>query len=486
MRRFLIHKYDSSVDVWDGTVGTVPPVGSDGKIHITKCSEWAAIAASSDTFSGKTVVLDKDLDFSRVCYFNNIGDYKEFPSKAKFSGAFDGRNHIINLGFVVGGMFWEVSTVRNIFVTASSVSNTPASISFSSPSFPTYAEKCWGAVAAYCYGSADNCHNLGVNFRADLQYDLNAIVWKVGGVIGYSNVSGGYYPHIFGCTNQASLYVNDYASSVLLGGIIGYSNIWTHSTVGLCWNSRPLTAYSAVSVADLYVGGIEGGESGTGPIRVCANTGNLIAGTGKMGGIMGSYGQYNESYDMLNCFNSGSLLAVSPSRNYPSDVGGIVPYGGGDAGWYCSQNVNIGNVNAGSSNSKAVDTQGWYGNPNPREYFYAPAGIVAATVHRTANQINNAEDLPLCTMIPVPQRAIINKPVEMTITIFPKLNKAKNLVITLTSPSGIVKTIVNEVKTAMVFPEAGTWKVSQPNVYLDPYDYYDIGWEKYFVEVQSS
>ncbi len=93
-----------AVDVWDGTVGTVP-AASNNVITITTGAQLAALAASVNSgtdYAAYTVRLGDDINLNNLAW-TPIGRFFQYPSawvpnpgNKAFSGIFDGAGHTIS------------------------------------------------------------------------------------------------------------------------------------------------------------------------------------------------------------------------------------------------------------------------------------------------------------------------------------------------------------------------------------------------------
>lgn len=184
-------------DTWDGTADTSWYNDSNPEFVISTAEELAGFAKLVDdgnTFEGKTIKLDKDLDLyvegengESVC-FNPIGSYRKDLS---FKGTFDGQGYTISNmsqntwaldnGYEYGdlglGLFGKVrnATIKNLTMDNASISGESAIC---------------GTVAATAYGECtfDNItvKNSQVN---DYQYYAGGIVGWASGNHTYKNIN---------------------------------------------------------------------------------------------------------------------------------------------------------------------------------------------------------------------------------------------------------------------------------------------------------
>lgn len=189
---------------------------AEGVYHILNAyglEDFSAAVNGGNTFNGKTVVLDKDIDMTDVNH-TPIGGLVSYPS-VTFDGIFDGKNHVISnmttsdntanyacaglFGSLLGGIVKNV-TLKNVNITSTH-----------------YA----GGICAYSSSSTtqiENCHVIGgaITSAPELigsEYDNGD---KVGGILGIDSESG----VIKDCTVEG-LTIIAYRD---LGGIAGATN----------------------------------------------------------------------------------------------------------------------------------------------------------------------------------------------------------------------------------------------------------------------
>lgn len=142
----------------------------DGKYHIATVAEltdWAALVNGGNDFSGKTVVLEDDVDLTGA----------EWTSVGPFRGTFDGQGNTISNLTVNGtecvGLFGSVvGTIKNVVLDTASITG----------------NHYVGGIAGYAYGEISGCTVKNVTITAtpnevsDGIYDNGD---KVGGIVGY-------------------------------------------------------------------------------------------------------------------------------------------------------------------------------------------------------------------------------------------------------------------------------------------------------------
>ncbi len=201
-------------DKWDGTTDTTWYNDTDTEFVINTAEQFAGFSALVDggnTFEGKEITLDCDLDLSNTKCFEPIGSYRKDTA---FKGTFDGQGHaIVNMsqntwaldnGYYYGdlglGLFGlvEDATIKNLVMDGAEISGESAIC---------------GTIAATAYGKC-TFENITVKNSnvADYQY-------YAGGIVGWAS---GEHQYI-NCNVDASTTVaaqwGDFDNSI--GGVIG-------------------------------------------------------------------------------------------------------------------------------------------------------------------------------------------------------------------------------------------------------------------------
>jgi hypothetical protein len=173
--------------LWDGTQ-EAPAIDAEGNVLIENPAQLAGLAqlvTAGDTFQGKTITLDCDIDMGEA-EWKPIGG--EYGSKGTFfKGTFDGQGHSIanmqitefdQVASAYGrAMFYELSdgaVVKNLNVVEPDVFN----------EYGYLTGNVYGAVAAYAYGNVtfENVHVRGGRLLG---------FGKVGGILGMAADSNG-------------------------------------------------------------------------------------------------------------------------------------------------------------------------------------------------------------------------------------------------------------------------------------------------------
>lgn len=257
-----------------------------------------------DSFQGKTIVLEGDLDLSGIDWepigtisftVSGVDDevYK-ITSNHTFEGTFDGKGHVISGltcedSFGGSGLFGCSSGVLKDFTLEGTVTGKHVT----------------AGVAAIASGTIS-----GVTNKVSVTAAGNCIGGIVGDAMGDLK--------LVDCHNQGTIS-NGHAisdkSTGRVGGIIGRVDVGRKVLIEACSNAGALTGYQ-------YVGGIAGGVFGNATIDSCCNTGNLEGisfGKVYLGGITGKLGDGT----IANCYNTGSLTDNHWNDGHIRAVGGI-------------------------------------------------------------------------------------------------------------------------------------------------------------------
>lgn len=237
---------ESTADAWDGTSDTTWYNDSASEFHINTAEQLAGLAElvnGGNSFGGKTVYLDQDIDLSNKEWTSiGIGGI----GSRSFSGVFDGQNHIVSnltsrssttyyhglFGIVDGG------TIQNLSIIDADVYSNDTSLHMG-----ILADWLHGGAVFHCYtsGSAENVSG-------------NKLM---GGLIGQCT-SGS---KIIGCGSDAAIishYYDDgdnYSDCDTVGGLIGqWENATADSLISDCWFGGSISC----EFADSGVGGILG------------------------------------------------------------------------------------------------------------------------------------------------------------------------------------------------------------------------------------
>lgn len=342
--------------------------------HITDPAQLLALAklVSGDaatgvtepvSFEGKTLILDNDIDLSRLAnsedgtydammalsdggrtynWSSRIGESAELP----FSGTFDGAGHAItglhiesdNTGQALFG-YVKNATIKNLTVyadikggddTAAVVSNAESSVfeNITVEGRISVKGSCGAAIAAVAAGKGNfsNCIN-----RANITVD-SKLTSDAAGICGTVKKSADNEYSFYKCFNEGEISGSKYAA-----GIVS-SYLSAAGDISYCGNRGHIEVYSDTLKATTTTGAIVGGIIGYGSpdssnvkVSYCYNAGNIeghayvasVSDTISIGGIAGSSNSISHSY------NTGSVKAevksstVSTGKSLGS-AGGIV------------------------------------------------------------------------------------------------------------------------------------------------------------------
>ena len=266
-----------------GFVDYTPAVDENGVYQIATAEEmlWFAETVNGGNNAIKGV-LTADIDLSDVNW-PGIGK----NSSTRFSGSFDGQNHVVTFkdanwgvfGFVKGtsGTYVEIKNI----ITEGTVKRTPV-------------------VHDVIYATIENCIN-----RANVN---NANENYVGGIVGGVNSNGWKMDSgvkIINCSNEGNISANKQ-----VGGILGYSQ--TRTIVDGCSNKGEISGLTDV-------GGIVGylqNAKEYAEVKNCYNLGK-VTGSSATAGIVGNL--YN-SAKIINCYNAGESAYAITGNFYNNTV----------------------------------------------------------------------------------------------------------------------------------------------------------------------
>lgn len=308
--------------------------------NVNDLKKFAESVNAGESYAGKTVTLNVDLDISGIANWDPIGNGsrsgKTYTGDA-FNGTFDGKGNTIK-GLTISsttgadaalGLFGVVDggVVKNLVLTDVKIDVT----------------------ASECAGGA-----IGLMVNNSLA-DKITVSGKVkanrgnGGIVGRMTVSG----TISNCINNADITATGTGGNT--GGIVGaayYTETGKEMTIDNCANNGAVKGYNGV-------GGIVGLSSANVDSCVNSNTAEVIGNGFSIGGIVGEQQNYGS---ILDCKNDGDIVNNGSNTGY--GTGGIVGwirYNGAEASYPQKEIVEvIGNINNGSI-SGASDAGGIIG-----------------------------------------------------------------------------------------------------------------------------
>ena len=246
-------------------------------------------------YSGTTVFLDSDIDFSGRA-FEPIG-----TSTNHFNGVFYGQGYIIsNLKFnstsQYTGLFGasEGTSIKNVVLdSSSSFENSNASHSNSAY---------LGGIIGYCYSNRNQCvventvNMASITFTGDTNGNL-----YLGGIAGYLfSSSSTYKASVKNCAIYGSISHSGMSGDPNIGGIVGYSkgSSFLRISIQNCLNYGTITNNN-IQYSCQYIGGIVGYGYYV-DIENCVSAGKITSkySSGFVGAIVG----YVDSSDISNCY----------------------------------------------------------------------------------------------------------------------------------------------------------------------------------------
>ena len=269
----------NETDTWDGTTDTSWYDADSTEFHITTAEQLAGLAAlvnaNTDTFNGKSIYLENDLDLSGYEWIS-IGNGANTSIKT-FSGLFDGQGHCI----------------YNLYSHEDTVSGTNETNSYRSGLFGTLYKATiqnLGIENADISVSDNDTSLNGKGILVDSMYASNIYnCWTTGTISGSSNydkyigvlvgcIYGGDTNNIVGCYSTATITGNYSKNDVYfdsLGGIVG-GTYYPTVVISDCWFGGAIVVNSAMAAT----GGIAGYTEGT-TIKNCMVTTTDIGSDGE-------------------------------------------------------------------------------------------------------------------------------------------------------------------------------------------------------------
>ena len=210
---------------------------------------------SGTNYSGTTVFLDSDIDFSGKT-FNPIGN----STTSCFLGTFDGQGHTIS-NLVMNsihtnyiGLFGKSTgtTIKNIVIDSScSITST-----YSQPSSMSHV----GSIIGSCETQSNPCVVENAVSMENITFDTaSKSDYISGGIAGYFTSYYGHNAIAKNCINYGAITYNGDYWSVTIGGIIGSTGgtSSSYSYVLNCANYGPITFIGSYS-GNIYLAGLHG------------------------------------------------------------------------------------------------------------------------------------------------------------------------------------------------------------------------------------
>ena len=276
----------------------------EGEIRIHNASELVSFSEdvnSGTNYSGTTVYLDSDIEFSSSLsqQFEPIGKSIYFY----FNGIFDGKGHAIsnltfNSSFQHVGLFGysEGVNIKNV-VMDSSCSFANYYTDFYSTYMSGIVGKCY-ATKAYC--AIENSVNMAsVTFYGNTESTL-----FLGGIAAYFYSSSNWNSTAKNCANYGSLIHFGNSSNSYIGGVNGYYYGGSSEEVRIqnCLNYGSIV-HNGITSEKAYIGGISGYGQYT-EVENCVSGGKIEnSGQAAVANHIGSIvGYIDKATSIIHCF----------------------------------------------------------------------------------------------------------------------------------------------------------------------------------------
>lgn len=322
-------KYPEPEDVWDGTADTSWYNTTAKTFTLSTAEELAglsALSASGNTFSGKTVVLDYNMNL----------DGKQWTPIKQFSGTFDGGDHTVS-NFTLDGNAGRAGFIQNLGQYPATVKNLTLSSVVGTASSNQY----FGILAANGHTSIlNNVHIVDCKVTT-----ANKDAW-VGGIYGYFN-----WTSASNCTVE-NLEIDATDGAKFIGGFSG--NMDQDLSIDNV-DIKGLKITVSETDEDCAVGGFSG-QTQTGhrqpTFNNCDVTGLdiVVSGTVDVGGFIGDAGAHTIAN---NCTTEGKIDASNVTST-KAVIGGFFS----DSGWNNNESSKGGHKLTGCSADVDIVTGG--------------------------------------------------------------------------------------------------------------------------------
>ena len=297
-------EYPELADRWDGTADTTWYNTTDKTFTLSTAEQLAGLSvlsASGNTFSGKTIVLDSDMDFNG----------KKWTPIKQFSGTFDGGEHTVS-NFTLDGSSGRAGFIQNLGQYPATVKN----LTLSEVNGIAASKQYFGIVAANGHTSIlENVHVVDCKIKT-----THKEAW-VGGIYGYFN-----WTSASNCTVE-NLEIDASGGAMFLGGFSGnMDQDLTINNVDIIGLKITVDATNGAC----QVGGFTG-QTQTGHRQPTFNNCDVIGldivakGEVQLGGFVGDAGAHTIAN---NCTVKGKIDASGVTDNR-SFIGGFIA----DSGW---------------------------------------------------------------------------------------------------------------------------------------------------------
>ena len=271
--------------------------------------EFSLDVADGNTYSGKTVVLNSDINFSGTNYnWIPIGTDSSHP----FQGTFNGNNHVIS-NLRINGYASGMSGYNNIGLFGYAKQATINDLTIENflyeagKSSTSYV----GSLVGYVKGSTiNNCHVTKNGGDSDcLIHVTNSSTTVAGGLVGYLSydyISSPIKGFVSNCSSECNLQIS--GGFQILGGLIGQMSTNDNSGYGNveASNSHATGTVTGTSAAGTRIGGFVGNLQGR--IQKCYSTGNVSSSCGNYDVRNGAFsGEVSVTCYIKDCYCTGNI-----------------------------------------------------------------------------------------------------------------------------------------------------------------------------------
>ena len=322
--------------------------------------DFSKIESTGTTYSGTTVFLDGDIDFSGSLseQFEPIGKSWSYY----FQGTFDGQGHTIsnltiNSYSVYVGLFGKTKgKIRNVVLDSSC-----SAVSF----FIGSDNVRLGGIVGECNDcTIENTVNMASVAFTGNTTGSSGLLFLGGFVGGFSTSSNDVT--VKNCANYGSVMHSGTASYAHIGGIVGFSSGSSTSKINIqnCLNYGTITHNGTSKY--LYIGGILGeASSGTNNIENCVSGGKITSNKASyyIGSVVGSVSSstithcyWTSDVDCNKAYGSGSPTIDNETKQVElntATMGKLSSYNSSWDKWFMLH-LNDGNINSLNQTSLVV------------------------------------------------------------------------------------------------------------------------------------
>lgn len=264
------------------------------------------------SYSGTTILLDSDIDFTGFHNFNPIGN----DTSSYFTGTFDGQGHTISHLKIhhspYTGLFGYSKgiTIQNVILDSTcSFENSGSSLE----------SKYIGSFIGLCEAAVTNCNILNSVNMGSVSFDIGVYspyYLNMGGIAGQFYINKHSYT-IKNCVNYGTISRMSFSSDTFIGGIIAYA---IKTNIQNCANYGSIV-YGEDLKSSMYVGGIIGYASTNAILENCVSIGNIKRNDMHNSSVFGAVvGQLNYFAELHNCYWSDKIEFDSCGYIAPQNV----------------------------------------------------------------------------------------------------------------------------------------------------------------------